>query len=357
MRLRRSAGVGRDVSPVREPDRRHRAPVHAVSALVPLAELELEAGEGTDVPLAVLEDLELEVRRLIAAGIAPHTRRAYLSTARIWSAWATAHGFDPWPASERAVALWVADYGATRSVSTVRRHLAALASLHRAREWPDPSKTPAVRAVMRGLRRTRGEPSVQVHAITVLELDAMARAAVQRGSPARSTRDRALLLLGFGGAFRRGELAALDWTDLRWDQRGLEVTIRRSKADQEGRGQRVAVPYAARFPELCPVTAIATWSIHGGQGAVFRRIKGDGLGSRLSPRAVAEVVRRLAARAGLEGRVSGHSMRAGWATAAAAAGASGRAIRRHGRWRTTASADRYVRDAERWADHPGAQIL
>jgi integrase len=144
-------------------------------------------------------------------------------------------------------------------------------------------------------------------------------------------RDRALLLLGFAGAFRRAELVSLDVADLEFSSAGLVVTLRRAKTDQEGRSRRIGVPYGSS-EKTCPVRSLQAWleSARIVDGPVFRsldpfqRVQQR----RLSDKAVARIVKRRAAAVGLDPeRYAGHSLRAGLATSAAAGGsnASGRA--------------------------------
>jgi integrase len=132
-------------------------------------------------------------------------------------------------------------------------------------------------------------------------------------------RDRAMLLLGFAGAFRRSELVSLDISDLTLGAAGLEVTLRRSKTDQEGAGRKVGIPYGS-VPETCPVGAVRDWLDAAGitRGPVFREVPCRGpIGTeRLSGLVVARVVKRAACATGLDAtRFSGHSLRAGLATA------------------------------------------
>ncbi|MEZ4339082.1 MAG: site-specific integrase [Sandaracinaceae bacterium] len=162
-------------------------------------------------------------------------------------------------------------------------------------------------------------------------------------------RDRALLTLGFAGAFRRSELVALDVEDLRFAGEGIEVLIRRSKTDQEAEGAEVGIPFGSD-PATCPVRSTRAWledAMHGAD-ALFRSVSRHGrVGGRLSGRDVARIVKRAALRAGLDpADFAGHSLRAGLATSAAKAGKNDRAIMRQGRWRSRAMVDRYVRDAK-----------
>jgi integrase len=161
-------------------------------------------------------------------------------------------------------------------------------------------------------------------------------------------RDRALLLVGFAGAFRRSELVALDMTDLEQTRDGLVVRIRRSKTDQEGEGRAVGIPRGSDRL-TCPVAALASWCDAAGieSGPLFRRVNRHShvLPNRLSAEAVAIVIKRYVTRLHFDpSAFSGHSLRAGLATSAAAAGKSERAIMNQTGHRNLTTVRRYIRD-------------
>jgi integrase len=172
-------------------------------------------------------------------------------------------------------------------------------------------------------------------------------------------RDRALLTLGFAGAFRRSELVALDVTDISFTADGLEVALRRSKTDQEAAGRKVGIPYGS-LRITCPVRALRAWLDAAviTEGAVFRSVnRWSALGDRLSDKAVALVVKRHAATIGLDAtKFAGHSQRAGLATSAAKAGKSERAIMNQTGHRSAAMVRRYIRDASLFSDNAAAGI-
>jgi integrase len=219
------------------------------------------------------------------------------------------------------VACFVADLARTAKPSTIDLRLAAISAAHRAAGHDSPTKAEAVRLVRRGVRRTLGTAQPQVRPVTVPELRTMLEGL---GSGPGGSRDRALLLLGFAGALRRSELVGLDVADVCEGADGLTVRLRRSKTDQEGAGRTIGIPYGSR-QATCPVRAWLAWLEVSGitEGAAFRPVDRHGhVGTtRLSGQAVVLVLKRLAVRAGLDpGEVAGHSLRAGLATSAAAAG-------------------------------------
>jgi integrase len=173
-------------------------------------------------------------------------------------------------------------------------------------------------------------------------------------------RDRALLLVGFAGGFRRSELVSLNVADARFSREGLTLTLRRSKTDQEGQGRLVAIPHGAR-PATCPVRALQDWlaaaNLTG--GPLFRAVnRHGGVGAgRLSDKAVARVVKRTAARAGLDpARYSGHSLRAGLATSAAQGGADERTIMQQTGHASLLMVRRYIREGTLFRDNAAAYL-
>ena len=174
-------------------------------------------------------------------------------------------------------------------------------------------------------------------------------------------RDRALLLMGFAGAFRRSELVAFDVQDITDTDDGLRLAVRRSKADREGAGDAVGLPYGSN-PATCPVRAWRAWLEVSGitEGAAFRAIdRHDRLSSRrLTADAVATIVkRRAAAAAGLDATAfAAHSLRAGFATEAFSQGVPEFSVMRHGRWRSASSMRGYIREGDLWRDNAAAKL-
>jgi integrase len=213
-----------------------------------------------------------------------------------------------------------------------------------------------VRLTLRGIARTHGTAQRRAKPLTVAELLHLTSAA----ATTRDKRDHALLLIGFAGAFRRSELVAIDVENLAFVDEGVVVTIRRSKTDQEGQGRNVAIP-VGRGPS-CPVRALSAWLAASGieKGPVFRRVARDGTvgAERLSSQTVALVLKEQIARTGGDpAGVSGHSLRAGFVTSAAKAGASSWKIRQQTGHKSDAMLARYIRDAELFSDNPASRLL
>jgi site-specific recombinase XerD len=299
---------------------------------------------------------ELELAEGYAqSALAPATRQAYERDWLVFATWCAQRGVPAIPAIPATVAAFLAgeaDRG-FRPV-TIGRRAAAIAAAHRAQDHPNPCDSGAVAAVMSGIRREHGTRPLRRAA--PLELDPLARLLEPiDASTLAGRRDRALLLLGFAAALRRSELVALDVEDLEFDTaRGLKIVIRGSKTDQERAGATVAVPYA-RTRDRCAVRALQAWvaaaAIH--RGPVFRQMRrGDKLTDRrLSDQSVALIVKRRAQAAGLPPTfLSGHSLRSGYATAAAAAGVEERKIANVTRHKNLPVLRGYIRAATAFDD-------
>ena len=173
-------------------------------------------------------------------------------------------------------------------------------------------------------------------------------------------RDRALILLGFAGAFRRSELVGFDAEDCTFGKDGLTVALRRSKTDQTGEGRKIGIPFGS-WPETCPIRTLKLWMEQAAitMGPLFRSINRHGQVQtrRLSGIDVARVVKKLAERAGLDpAKFAGHSLRAGHATSAAMAGASERSIMNQTGHRSVQMMRRYIRDASLFRENSAGKL-
>lgn len=283
-----------------------------------------------------------------------NTRRAYAAQVRAFEAWCAAQGAPT--TRPESVALYLtsrADDGA--SVATMAQALAAVTGAFLVAGLDSPRSNPVVKETWKGIRRTLGTAQRQARPLLPADLRELVRALP---AGAAGLRDRALLLVGFAGAFRRSELVALDVGDVQFTDDGLVVDVRRSKTDQEGHGRKVGLPYGSD-PATCPVRALRAWldaaSIT--TGPVFVSVRYGKLGARLDGRDVARIVQRASTRAGRDGAgLSGHSLRAGLATAAAAAGKSVLAIQSQTGHRSVAMVSRYVRNATLFTDNAAVGI-
>ena len=196
-----------------------------------------------------------QAREFIRASKAESTLRGYRSDWRHFCAWCDRHGVCLLPASPEVVASYIAEYASFLRVGSIQRRLNAIAEAHKAAGLESPTATGIVKNTMKGIRRTKGTAPEQKTPTLTDDIRAMVEAA---GTGLIGLRDRALILLGFAGAFRRSELVGLDIKDCIFGKDGLTVTLRRSKTDQDGQGRKIGIPYGAN-PETCPVRVLQAW--------------------------------------------------------------------------------------------------
>lgn len=310
-----------------------------------------------DAILAPLDDVIEEARSYLESSRAASTRRAYAADWRDFTSWCQARQVPALPATAEMVALYLTELARTHKPGTLQRRISAISQAHQAASHASPTGMLAVRLVMAGIRRQLG--TAQEGKAPALADDVKAMVA---GLPAtrHGLQERALLLVGFAGAFRRSELVALNVEDLQFTRAGLVITIRRSKTDQEGQGRQLGIPHGASI-ETCPVRTLKSWLKTAGiaDGAIFRTIdRADVIQpGRLSDRAVARAVKRGAGRAGLDPSLyAGHSLRAGLATSAAAAGVEERIIARQTGHKSMTVLRRYIRDGELFRDNAAGSV-
>lgn len=261
------------------------------------------------------------------------------------------------PSTPKMVAEYLAECATIKAVATIQRSLAAIAKAHVAVGAPDPTKSEIVRATMRGIRRSLS--TAQREARPILKED-LFQILERMGDGPKDVRDRALLLLGFAGAFRRSELVGIDVADIEHVRQGLVVLLKKSKTDQEARGRKIGIPHGRT--RWCPVRSVTDWLDHSGvaTGPVFRPVSRHChvAAQRLSGEAVSIIVKRRAEAAGFDPAFySGHSLRAGLATSAAMAGASTWIIRKQTGHASDAMLNRYIRDGDMFANNAAGTVL
>jgi integrase len=317
-----------------------------------------DANQAVSAQLATLADAADRAHAYAGKSKSRATIAAYAAGWRDFLSFCERRGAEPLPASDDTVAGYLAELAdAGLKAATIARRLVVISQAHKAADLPSPTSSSLVRRTHAGIRRSIGTAQTAKAPALVHDLKRMLD--VLPGSRV-GLRDRALLLLGFAGAFRRSELVALDFADLELSQGGLAVTLRKSKTDQEGRARRLGIPYGSS-EQTCPVRSVQTWlaSARITDGPVFRSLDPFGRVQprRLSDRAVARIVKRHAAAVGLDpDRFAGHSLRAGLATSAAAGGASERAIMNQTGHRSTTMVRRYIREANLFAVDNAARL-
>jgi site-specific recombinase XerD len=307
---------------------------------------------------AVVEatDALASATRYAAAEKSDNTRRAYRADMKAFVAWCESVGRRAVPASAETCAAYLAhcaDSGL--KVSTIQRRAAAISYAHRLAGEATPLQLEAVKAVLRGVRRSIG---VAPAAKAALTHDLVAKVLRRLPDTLAGKRDRALIALGFAAALRRSELVVLKVTDVERTADGAFLHIRKGKSDQEGRGVAIAVPHGGKLKALA---ALDAWLAAAGivEGAIFRGIDRHGrIGPALSGRAAAEIVKAACRRARLDDSAfSGHSLRAGFVTSALGSGADLFRVMDVTRHKRVETLRVYDRRAKAFQNHAGAKFL
>ncbi|MGO7835608.1 site-specific integrase [Rhizobium johnstonii] len=296
--------------------------------------------------------LSSKLKQLLDGAVSESTKKAYQGDLKNFVS-----SGGSIPCSPEKVAEYAASCAEVHKPATVARRLISIGKAHRLSGFENPVTTDIVKLAMRGLKRSMG--SAQREAKPVLRED-LFRILDSMSDDRKSLRDRALLLLCFAGGFRRSEVVSLDVEDIQHVQHGIVIRLARSKTDQEGKGRKVAVPFGRGF--WCPVRAIDVWiSASAVQtGPLFRVINRHNQISekRLSGQAVSLILKARANKAGFDGEsYSGHSLRAGFVTSAAIAGATSLSIRKQTGHRSDGMLNRYIREANLFAQNATAAVL
>jgi len=319
--------------------------------------MELELVEQQSGQIALMEALAA-ARTYAERSLSDSTRRGYARDLAAFQVWCQARAVTALPAAPQTLAAYLADLTLTDRPATIGRKVAAIAVAHRDAGLESPTEHGMVKRTLAGIRRDKGTAQHQKAALLVNDLR---RILAPLGTSLLDRRDRALLLLGFAAALRRSELVALRVADVRFEEEGLVLTLRRSKTNQEGRLETIAVAYGSDAG-TCPVRAVRACLGAAGlvDGPLFVGLTPQG-GLRTTPlgdRMVAHVVKRRCKATGINPEeVAGHSLRRGFATAAARAKKPDRMIKRHGRWKSTAMLDRYIEDGTELVKRFGTGVL
>ncbi len=288
----------------------------------------------------------------VRVSVSENTRRAYRSDLKHFIDWGGSI-----PASDAMIADYLAAHADRLSVSTLSRRVASISKAHTSKGLQSPTASDLIKTTLRGIKRTHGTPQ---RASAPLLVEDLVRIMNVMDDRPKDVRDRALLLIGFAGGFRRSELVGLDVEDIRHVRQGMIAMVRRSKTDQAGMGREIGIPFArGRF---CPVRALETWLqvARIDDGSIFRPVDRHGRidDGRLSPEAVAGVVKAWVTEIGLDSAsYSGHSLRAGLATSAAMAGVSTLDIRKQTGHTSDAMLARYVRSGELFTNNAAGHLL
>ena len=297
-----------------------------------------------------VKSLEIETLKNLKNSKANNTLRAYQSDFKDFSLFCTKNGFSSLPTQPKIIALYITNLSKTSKFSTLKRRIASISVIHKLKGHYLDTKHPIIMENLHGIKRTLGSRQIAKKPILINDLKLIIKAIDEEKYKAKSfveskvkaswkLRDKALILVGFAGGFRRSELVNIDYEDIEFVNEGVKILVKRSKTDQSGEGIIKAIPYFDN-KEFCPVKALKEFiefkfsTIN--KGKIFE----------ISDKSVALIVKKYTQKAGLNpSKYAGHSLRSGFATTAAEFGAEERNIMAMTGHKTTQMVRRYIQDA------------
>ena len=281
-----------------------------------------------------IKSLEIETLKNLKNSKANNTLRAYQSDFKDFSAFCTKNGFSSIPTQPKIIALYITHLSKNSKFSTLKRRIASISVIHKLKGHYLDTKHPIIMENLHGIKRTLGSRQKAKKPILIKDLKLIINAIDKE-----KIRDKALILIGFAGGFRRSELVNIDYEDIEFVNEGVKILIKRSKTDQSGEGAIKAIPYFDN-QEFCPVTSLKNYIkeklVTNNEGKVFD----------ISDKSVALIIKRYAEKAGLDSsKYAGHSLRSGFATTAAEFGAEERNIMAMTGHKTTQMVRRYIHEA------------
>ena len=307
-----------------------------------------------------LDDLIEKTKTYIRGAKSPATIRAYRTDFEDFKRFCLEHDLSFLPASPTTVALYISSRAGYLASATITRRLTSISKAHQAagcNDSPASIRHFVVSETLKGIRRAIGTAQ---HGKDPLLTADIRRIIASRPGNLSGLRDRALVLIGFAGAFRRSEIAAIDIADLSFQKDGLVINVRRSKTDQESSGRQVGIPRGAD-ENTCPVRALLRWLSEAEitAGPIFRATNRHGriAACGLHRDSVGWILKQAALRAGMKAEpLGGHSLRAGCVTQAAMNGVNERDIMRQTGHRSAVTLRKYIRIGEMFTHNAAAGL-
>jgi site-specific recombinase XerD len=298
-----------------------------------------------------IKALQEETLLNLQSSKAKNTIRAYKSDFKDFGLFCTQNGFKSLPSEPKIISLYLTQQSTKDvKISTIKRRLVSIGVIHKLKGYYLDTKHPLILENLMGIKRRKGSIQNGKKPLLINNLKRLINAIdQQKKEQIKIFRDRTIILIGFSGGFRRNEIVSLDYDDLDFVEEGLKINVKRSKTDQFGEGSIKGLPYFDNS-QYCPVLSIQKWieisKIN--SGPLFRRFtKGSNLSEkRLTDQTVAILIKEYLDLAGIDSKnYSGHSLRSGFATAAAEAGAEERTIMAMTGHKSTEMVRRYIKDA------------
>ncbi len=297
-----------------------------------------------------LKSLHEKTLNNLKSSKANNTLRAYKSDFKDFGAFCSKHGLSSLPSEPKIVSLYITHLSKNSKFSTLRRRLVSISMVHKLKGYYLDTKHPIIIENLMGIRRVKGSIQKGKKPILINHLKSIINVIDdQEIEEIKKLRDKTIILVGFGGGFRRTELVSIDYEDLEFVPEGLKITIKRSKTDQFGEGMIKGLPYFTN-QKFCPVDNLRKWleisKIK--SGSIFRRFsKGSYLTEkRLTDQSIVLLMKKYLSLAGIENKnFAGHSLRSGFATVAADSGADERSIMAMTGHKSTQMVRKYIREA------------
>ena len=285
-----------------------------------------------------LKSLELETIKNLRNSKSTNTLRAYQSDYNDFSLFCSKNGFQSMPTQPKILSLYITHLSSYSKFSTLKRRLASISIIHKTKGHYIDTKHPIIVENLMGIKRTNGSYQKGKKPLLINDLKLLIKAINKsKEKNIRKIRDKALVLIGFSGGFRRSELVDIEYEDIEFVEEGVKIFVKRSKTDQSGEGMTKAIPYFDNI-NFCPVKALNKW-------VVEAQLK-DGKIFNISDKNVALIIKKYANYAGLDAhRYAGHSLRSGFATSTAESGAEERNIMAMTGHKSTEMVRRYIKDA------------
>ena len=285
-----------------------------------------------------IKSLELETIKNLRNSKSANTIRAYQSDYNDFSLFCSKNGFQAMPTQPKILALYLTHLSSYSKYSTLKRRLASISILHKTKGHYIDTKHPIIIENLMGIKRTNGSNQKGKKPLLISDLKLLIKAIHQsKEKDNRKIRDKALVLIGFSGGFRRSELVDIEYEDIEFVSEGVKIFVKRSKTDQSGEGMTKAIPYFEN-ESFCPVKALQKW--------IEEADLKDGKIFNISDKSVALIIKKYANYAGLDAqRYAGHSLRSGFATSTAEAGAEERNIMVMTGHKSTEMVRRYIKEA------------
>ena len=297
-----------------------------------------------------LKKLHEDTLNNLKSSKANNTLRAYKSDFKDFGGFCAKHGFSSMPTQPKIVSLYLTHLSSSSKVSTLRRRLVSIGVVHKLKGHYLDTKHPVIIENLMGIKRKKGSIQRGKKPLLINHLKEIINVIDdQKTEKIKKLRNRTLILIGFGGGFRRTELISINHEDLDFVEEGVKITLKRSKTDQFGEGMIKGLPYFTN-EKYCPVTSLKNWinlsKIK--DGPIFRRFAKSSILTkhRLTDQSVALLIKDYLRLAGIENQnFSGHSLRSGFATVAAESGADERSIMSMTGHKTSQMVRRYIREA------------